>query len=267
MKRTAFLLTSLCIAASALAQGLYWQTKTEGSVAEGTTENYAIPKMFKTVSTGGANDGTVMILRLDKKVFWSIDAKKKTYSEVTFDEMEAILQKAGGKMDAAMEKMKKEMEGMPKEQREMMMKMMGGNMPGADADAAIDVKRTAEKKRISGYDCAKYVVRRGGSEFMSLWVTKDVRGFDNMMADWKEFAKRMSAMSARFGKGITDAYKDIDGFPMQTTMTMMNTTVTNTVTKIEQRAISAKEFEVPAGYTKVKSDLEDAMKKMESDED
>jgi hypothetical protein len=86
------------------------------------------------------------------------------------------------------------------------------------------------------------------------------------MADWKEFAKRMSAMSSRFAKGIADAYKTVDGFPIQTTMKVMNNEVVTTVTKIEQRSTPAGEFEIPTGYKKVKSPLEDAMKEMDKEE-
>lgn len=268
MKRALYVFLALAVAIPALGQGFYWQAKTEGSVGESTTENFAMPKMFKTVIKGGPNDGSVTIMRLDKQVFWTLDSKKKTYSELTFDEMEKMASKMGTKMDAAMEKMNKELADMPKEQREMMMKMMGGKMPGASAtDAAIEVKKTSERKTISGYATTKYQVRQDGNDIVTLWITKDVKGFEKLMADWKQFANRMSSLTARFGKGVAEAYKDVDGFPMQTTATMMNQSVTTTVTKLENRSTPASEFDVPAGYTKVKSSLEDAMRDMESDGD
>lgn len=266
MKKTALVIMTLCIAASAFAQGLYWQSTTEGSVGEGVTENFAMPKMFKTVSTGDLNNDGITIARLDKQLFWMLNPKKKTYSEMTFAQMEETMKKAGGKMDAAMEKMNKEMAGMPKEQREMMERMMGGKMPGTQSDAAVEMQKTADRKTIAGYACTKYVALQDGKEFMTMWVTKDVQGFESLMADWKEFTKRMSAMTSRFAKGAADAYKNIDGFPMQTTVSMMNNSVTTTVTKIERRTTPAREFDIPSGYTKVKSEFEGAMQEMDEEE-
>ncbi len=265
MKPLGVTLVALCIAASAFSQGLVWQSKTEGAVKERMTENFAMPKMFKTVRSEDVKEGAIVIFRLDKELLWTLNPEKKTYSEMTFAEMEKLMSKAGGKMDAAMAKMEEQMKDMTPEQREMMQKMMGGKMPGAGSSKPTQVKNTGERKTISGYACTKFVVTDDEKDFMTLWVTRDVRGFEPLMADWKEFSKRMGAMN-RFAKGAVDAYKNIEGFPIETTVSMMNTTVTTTVTKIERRSTPANEFQVPSGYTKVKSQLEDALEKMD-DED
>ncbi len=266
-KTGATVLTIFCVATSAFSQGMYWQSKTEGTVGERGSENFAMPKKFKMVRAGDNTDGSVVIARLDKEVFWMLNPEKKTYSEMTFDEMENMMKKAGGKMDAAMAKMQEQLKDMPKEQREMVEKMMGGKMDAAAAvDAPEQVRKTSETKTISGYNCTKYVASHGDKEIMTMWVTKGVRGFEPLMSDWKEFAKRMSAMTSQSAKGIADAYKTIDGFPIQTTMKVMNNEVITTVTKIEQRSTPAGEFEIPSGYKKVKSPLEDAMNQMDKED-
>lgn len=66
----------------------------------------------------------------------------------------------------------------------------------------------------------------------------------------------MMAMNPMANKGLGDAFKKIDGFPIQTEMSQG---ITNTVTKVEKRAASASEFEVPAGYKKVKSKMMEGM--------
>jgi hypothetical protein len=266
MKRHFAVVLILCMAASAFAQGMYWQTKTEGTVSEKTSDYFAVPKKFKMAEVG---DEDAIIVRLDKQVMWTINAKKKTYQEMTFDDLEKMMNKAGNKMDAAMEKMQKELADMPPEQRKMVEGMMKDKMPGmgARADKPIDVHRKGDKRTISGYGCTKYVMTRGDEEFTTLWVTKDVKGFDALMADWKEFSRRMAAMAQRFAKGSGEAYKKIDGFPIETVTKIMNNTVTTTVTKIESRSIAASEFELPAGYTKVKSQMEEAMEKMDNEEE
>ena len=65
-----------------------------------------------------------------------------------------------------------------------------------------------------------------------------------------------SAASMRATPRAGDAFKKIDGFPIQTEMSQG---ITNTVTKVEKRTASASEFEVPAGYKKVKSKMMEGM--------
>jgi hypothetical protein len=248
------------------AQGLHWQQKTTGTpMGDHTTDHWAAAKKFKTVQSGG--DGGIIIMRLDKELMWNIDPKKKTYEEMTFAELEQVASKAGGNMDAAMTKMKEQMKDMPEEQRKMMEKMMGGKMPNADSndEGKLNVKKTGDKKTVSGYACTKYILTHGNDEFMTLWVTKDVKGFDALASDWKEFSKRMASLSQRFAKGSSDAFLKIDGFPMETSMKMMGNEIVTTTTKVERTAIAPSEFDLPSGYTKQPSKVKKMMEEMEEE--
>jgi hypothetical protein len=234
---------AILLAGSAFSQGLYWESTTSGGPLkdkENISQNYAMPRMFKIV-----NPTTVMILRMDQEKIYTVDPAKKTYSEMTFADMEAYAKKAGEKMAQYREKMK----NMPPEQRkqiEAMTGMMGGT------EGPVEISATGEKKSVDGFSCAKYVMKRGGKEMMTLWVTKDVAGFDNLRKDWMEFGKRMAALTNMSGLG--DAYQKIDGFPMETDMDIMGK-MTTVVTKVEKRTTPAGEFSVPAGYTKTESPL------------
>jgi hypothetical protein len=234
---------AILLAGSAFSQGLYWESTTSGGPLkdkENISQNYAMPRMFKIV-----NPTTVMILRMDQEKIYTVDPAKKTYSEMTFADMEAYAKKAGEKMAQYREKMK----NMPPEQRkqiEAMTGMMGG------AEGSVEISATGEKKSVGGFSCAQYVMKRGGKEMMTLWVTKDVAGFDNLRKDWMEFGKRMAALTNMSGLG--DAYQKIDGFPMETDMDIMGK-MTTVVTKVEKRTTPAGEFSVPAGYTKTESPL------------
>ena len=66
------------------------------------------------------------------------------------------------------------------------------------------------------------------------------------------------------GPGMAEAYKNSDGFPIQTEM---GHGMMTTVTKIERRSAPASEFEIPSGYTKVCGEMEDAMDKMDKEDD
>ena len=238
-------------AAAAWAQGVYWESTMTGTGMEPkASKMYYMPRMFKHVDV---STGEAMIVRLDKQMMYRVDPKDKTYSEITFADMEAKMKKAGATMDAKMEEMQKRLASLPPEQRKMIEDRMGGLAMGNMKDAKFDVTKTGEKKEVSGYGCTKYDVTRDGKEFMTMWVTKDVHDFDAMRKDFEEYGKMMSAMNEMMGKGMIAAMQKIDGFPMQTEISGMTTVVT----KVERQSTPVSEFDVPAGYTKMKSTMFD----------
>jgi hypothetical protein len=241
LRRSIGVLVILAFAASAFAQGLYWESKGAGVAGERVSKHYYMPRMFKSVED---EYGTVIIFRLDKEMLYTIHPKEKTYKQVTFAEMEAAMKKGGEKLDKRMVELQKKMESMPPEQRKMMEDRMGAFMPGKEKDQKIEVVATGDRATISGFPAAKYVIKRNGKEMLALWVTKDLKGYDVMRGDFDQFMKRSMRMSP-IAKGMADAFTKVDGFPVQTEIGEIK----ETVTKIERRSIPASEFDVPAGYT------------------
>lgn len=244
----------ICCVALTFSQGMHWKSTSEGVGGKQTEESFAMPKMVKVVRTGSEHGGSVMIVRLDKDLIWMVNPEKKTYSEITFDDLQKMAEK--GKERMAM--MKEKMKDMPDEQRKMMEKMMGAGM-----DQPIDVKKTDEVKKIAGHECTKLTALRGGEPFLTMWVANDVTGFKSLMADWKESSERLSSLGSMFGKGMGDIYKSIDGFPMETSVSMMGHTMTTTVTSVEKKTTPSSAFEIPEGYTKVDSPMKGAMQRMD----
>lgn len=263
MKRTVAAAVVLAFATTAFSQGLYYEAKVEGAGTNRGEQMYLVPKKLKIVNANTPGN-SVMIVRLDKEVIWQVNPSQKTYAEITFAQLEEMAGKMGAKMNDAMAKMQKELEGLPPEQRKMVEEMMKGTMPGAaSGGGSVTVRNTGERQTISGFPCIKYVATQGNDVLMTLWTTRSVQGFDEFAGDWKEFGKRMTALVPRFGKEMANAYKDIDGMPIKT----QAGGITTTVTKIDRRSIPAAEFEIPAGYTKTRSDLEEAVDKMEREEE
>jgi hypothetical protein len=220
----------------AFAQGFYWESTTSGGMLADKTimsSIFAMPKMFKTVS-----DRAIVIVRMDREKMYTMDPSKKTYYEMTFAEVEEMAKKVGGKMAELQEKMK----DMPEAQRAMMEKMMGGMMKGGLKEAKLET--SGEKKTISGFSCLKYIVTQGPKDTATFWVTKDVKGFESVRDDYKEFSKRMMSMSQM--TNLIAAVQKIDGFTIETSLMG----ITSTVTKVDKRNTPATDFEVPAGYTK-----------------
>jgi len=246
--------------AAAYSQGLYWESTHSGSMMQeknSISQQYYMPGKFKVVS---ADNGETIVLRLDKEIIYTIDPNDKTYSEMTFAEMEASMKKAGARMDAHMAELQKQLESMPEEQRKMMEQMMVDKMPGMKKEGKVEVKKTSDKKTISGYACVKSVITEDGKELMTVWATKDMKDFNVIRKDMEEFGRRMAAMNPMMPKGFLEAMAKIEGFPIETSM---GTTMKQVVTKVERRSTPAGEFEVPAGYKKVDPKLMQMDEEME----
>jgi len=244
MKKTMFR-TALVVGLLALvtlgagAQGLYWESEmtSEKNQGSGVSKTWYMPKMLK-IETG--EDGNYAILRLDQEKLIMVHPKNKTYSVMTFAELEASMKQA----NAQLEKMKEQMKSMPAEQRAQMEKMMG--MSGS-SDAKVSVKKLADARTVGGYACSRVKIMKGTDEFADLWVTRGIKGFDAMRADLQAYSKRMAALNPRMGEDLGHAMEQIDGFPMQTT-TMGVTTL---VKKVEPHNTPASDFAPPTGFKQV----------------
>lgn len=246
-RRNLVTLLALCTAASVFAQGMYWESVTKGGPLGETgmkSRTFVVSKKMR--QEGG--DGHVTIIRLDKDVMYMVNPAEKTYSEMTFAEMEAAMKNAGAMMDSQRAGLEEKLKGMPPEQRERLEKMMGGGRK----DAKVEVQGPGERKTISGYACASYTATADGKTIFTSWVTKDVKGFEPMRKDWQEAARRMASMNPMGGKGMAEAFARMEGFPIQMEM---NGGITTTVSKVEAHSTPSSEFEVPAGYKKVDSPL------------
>jgi hypothetical protein len=252
--RLAATLFIFCFVPSLFAQGLYWESNTSGGPMGNTqrlSKLYAMPKMFRQEEASG----DVFIVRLDKNEVFMIKPADKTYSVLTFAELEEGMKQMGSQANAKMAELRKQMKDMPEEQRKAMEKMMGSMMGGGQGDEPLKVTGPGERKTVNGYGCSKYVVTSGTDEIMTLWLTRDVKELDAMKKDWKEFSQRMASLIPGRGKAMAEAFKKIEGFPMETNMGG----ITTVVTKLEKQSTPVSAFEVPSGYTKTESPL----KKME----
>jgi Domain of unknown function (DUF4412) len=212
-----------------------------------TSKNYMMPKLFKIEQDGPGRE--TIITNLQKKILLRIHDADKTYSEMTFDTVEARMKKLGGANDARMAQLQEKMKEMPEEQRKMVEKMMGPAMGDA---GTTEVKRSDETRIIAGHSCTKFEIIQAGKTVMTVWATQELKGFGTMSSDWEEFSRRMTEqMPGIMGKGIAAGMKKIGGFPMETQIGEIVTTVT----RIEPRSIPASAFEAPAGYKKVDDTL------------
>lgn len=218
------------------AQGLYWeQTVTMTMVGEGQemrTKGYLMPMKLKSIG----DHGNGIIIRSDKEMIYMINEAEKTYSEMTFKEFEEQM----SHFSERMKKMQEEMKDMPAEQRRMLEGMLGGTK-----EKEYTIKKTGDKKKIIGYGCEKVLVLEDGKEVGECWLTKDVGSMKQFAKNWENLMEKMvrSPMAKMYRK-----LAELDGFVMESQISGTR----STTTKLEKRSVSASEFEIPAGFRKVK---------------
>ena len=240
-----FCLTPLLL----LAQGLYWEQTTKvsmgGAPREMHTKGYMKSMKLKTV---GEEDSHVGIVRADKEMIYMVNPKEKTYSEMSFDDLEKQMAAASEEMKKAQEQLK----DLPPEQRKMMEGMMGGMMK--DVDYAVE--KTGEKKTVAGYSCEKVLLKDGEKVAGTFWVTKDLGTMTEYAKDWSKLMDKIArGPMAKMLKKLSD----LGGFVMESSMSGVSTMTT----KLEKRSVSDGEFEVPEGYKKTEMEGMGGMKKRE----
>ncbi len=190
-------------------------------------------------------DKTDMIIRLDAGYSMTVDHNKKTYSIITFEDMEKGKQQAQASMA-------EEMKNMSAEEREMMKKMMGGKMGGMMAGEMpqLSFKSTGKSKTIQGYNCNQVMVYMDSDPIMEMWLTNKYTLGDDFLKTYQKMG---------FFKGELPKDKDLKGFPifskMEMDMGMGKMETETTVTKVVPTGVADSEFDAPRGYKKIETKM------------
>ena len=159
----------------------------------------------------------IRIVRPDKDLVWELDPKEQTYTETTFPELRA-----------RMERMAQELGIVTKTQE------------ASDAEVRVETKWTKETKRIGPWEATKRTIiahtqvvdletglKRGGEVVWDLWLSGNVPGQDEMRTFSDAYRARMGlanevaplwgfagAYAKSFAKAI-EALKELDGYPVR----------------------------------------------------
>jgi uncharacterized protein DUF4412 len=178
----------------------------------------------------------------------SIDNKKREYSQVTLEQMEAAMKQASAQMEQSMAKV-------PPEMREKMEQMMGG------ATGAITVTKGGTKK-VAGYDTQQYTITMGENMKSERWNTTALQ----LPFDPAQFVK-MSGFSGPMAGGpmmksaakLAEKMKEIQGFTLAETTSFKvmghGTDTSKEAVEVKKGPIPAEAFAIPAGYKKVDSPM------------
>jgi hypothetical protein len=185
-----------------------------------------------------------------------LDAGKKTYTEMDKEQVKKMASQA----NAAMTQMQEKLKNMPPEQRAMVEKMMGGQMPGGMNSSKPDVydaKNTGKTETVEGRKCTLWTLTRNGKLFEELCVVpfSSLPGKENFEKSFKELADAFS----EFSKGMpgvenqVQVRSNVNGYPVRSRSYDANGKFRGTetvLTKWVEESVPAAQFEVPAGYKK-----------------
>ena len=193
-----------------------------------TSVSYFSGASMKTTSA----NGTDVIMRYDQGKIITIDHKKKTYTEMTFEQLQQKINEAAKTMNEN------------KEQMEALRKVMGQSF------GPISVTKQGPGETIAGYATEKYLVT--GPMQMEIWAAPDVK----IPAAYYDLMKLNVPQNPLFDMGkMYEEMKKINGLGLKTVMTMKvmgrSMTTTTVVTELKKGPIPASTFEVPAGYQAV----------------
>lgn len=210
------------------AQDLTLVNTTDANGRQVQTKQYI--SALGTRSTSG--DGSEVIVRLDQKKMYVVRPAQKTYSEMTFDEMQKMASSAASAM-----------QNLPPEAAAQMQKMMGG------AGSAVTVTHVGPGETIAGYATEKYHVVLGGLMEGDIWAAPALV-LPTVFYDAMKAAAPSTPMLDM--KKVYEEYKKIKGIPLKSVSTtkMMGREMTSTtvVTSVDKTPIPPATFDVPAGY-------------------
>lgn len=199
----------------------------------------------------GGRDG-VMIYKDD--AVHVLNPKDKSY--VLIDR--TTIKQFADQVNPALKQMEEQLQNMSPEQRAMVEKMMGANLP-KDQEAPTEIVKTARKEKIAGLNCTYSEVRQGGALEQELCLVPPgaLTGGQEMF----DVAKRMSALMEEMLSSLqspilrkslgqqVEPYAKLDGFPVFSRIYQDGKpTMETTLKSMRAETIAAAQFDIPADY-------------------
>jgi hypothetical protein len=244
-----FMIAFLALPAEA---GVIMISQASPDVTDVTDIKTYLDKDCMRIDTKAGGEEQSFIFRKDKETFWVVDYKEKSFMEMTKKDLQAMK----AKIEGAMKVMNEQMKNLPPEQKEMMEKMMKGQMPGNAPK--IVYKKISPGEKVNQWVCNKYEGYMENKKEEELWTTDweklglSVNDF-KVMQDVSEFIGEFSkGLGASFYKvGIEGNKQSYVGIPIKTINYSGNKVLYTTELKeIQRKDLASSLFDVPAGFKK-----------------
>jgi hypothetical protein len=256
------LVTAMIISISATLQAglvVNMMQKTKGMDTQSKQTMY-IEKDRLRMEMSGEDEYRTVIFRGDKNVFWVVDSKKKSYFEMTQDD----IAKLKTQMESMQKMMMEQMKNMPEEQRKMMESMMPSSMSNQEKPKTKYEKAEGNVK-VGKWTTTHYVGTTNGKKIDELWTADWSQvGFNrsefSVMTKMADFFSALSQEASDFMKvGSAEWEKEmgISGMPVRWLDYLEGGgTSEGNLQDISRKDLQSSLFELPAGYSKDQSPFE-----------
>lgn len=247
---------ALCVgtAATAAADGVLLVTKTTSAGGAPQTGQVQIDgRRMRAEAIGERGEKQIVVFDGTKKVMMLIDDSKKTYTEMSEADLEAL----GSQMSGMMAQIEQQMKNMPPEQRaqvEAMMKGRGAAMPGAAAPKITYTR--AGTDTVGKWTCDKYTGTSGGQKVSEV-CTVDPKALGFTAADFAVsrelaafFKKLMPSGGGQMFSIGTPEDQGFSGVPVRTVSSGGGRQFTSEITEVTRQTFPDSVFQAPAGYQK-----------------
>jgi hypothetical protein len=259
MKLIRFLLLALiCLVATELqaAEGVLIVQKFTSPQGVRTSQAQ-IEKQRMRVETTGDNGKQVTMFDGEKQVLTTVNYARKTYTELTKEEMEQMSAQVSG----AMTQMQGRMANVPPEQRARIEAMMRGRM-GAAAGAAKTEYRQVGTDKVAKWTCDKYEGYENNQKTVEL-CTVDPKALGLSISDFDVAKQMMEFMKTLLPPGMASrANSDVmfvgtpdvqgySGIPVrQTSFSGGKPVSTSELVDVSRQNFPASNYEIPTGFQK-----------------
>lgn len=246
------ILVAVCVAACPLAAAagvlIVEKTATGGGPAQTHQVMIEKDRMRVEHDMPSGDKGTVLFDGA-KQVIRLLNYDKKTYTEMTKADVDAM----GQKMSNVMAQLQEQLKNLPPDQRARMEEMVKSRMPSASAPAPITYRKVG-MDTVGHWTCDKYEGSQNGQKVAELCtVDPTVLGF--VPADFEvsqklaEFFKRLMPQEGDnvFRLGTADD-QGFSGVPVKRVFSVGPRQSVTEITQVSREQFPASAFDVPAGF-------------------
>lgn len=211
------------------------------------------------VETSGQQSGSTMLFDAEKETFYIMDHKKKEYTEMTRQDMEAL----SNMVNEQMKMLEQQLANLPEAQREMARKQMSAAFDNQSGLQAVEFEKEASGIMVENWKTDKYVGRSDGQKKSEIYLAsfqelgqdkKDFQAMEKFFSLMQDFAKSMnrnlpSTSFAFFGENLP-AFKE--GIPAKTIIydDKGEAISTSTIHSIDEEKVDEGLFSIPENYEK-----------------
>ncbi|MFO8058060.1 MAG: DUF4412 domain-containing protein [bacterium] len=235
----------LLTAPAARAMDLYWESKTVTALNyDGKTEqmssgrqSYSLKDNLLRVDDTGKR--RYRIYNFHQRTAVLVDLEAGMFAEVSFRQMARRVRNERDRVKKSLQQKEKTLSSLPPEAKNKTAAKIHAQRKKYNLwGRRYRVRKTEERKTVSGHPCVKYEGLSGDQVFQEIWVAEDIK-IDRHYKVY--YARGMKTIDPQEGSHLGR----LPGFPMKVITHYGSVTVTEEMTHVSEHKIPAKAFLLP----------------------